>query len=310
MIPASELPADGLHEGVPFADYLAWPAVSRSGVLEPMRRSPAYYKATKGTDNRTPAKNLGSALNDLALQPHLFPDRFILTTKCVARTGKGEPCTSNGSIVIDGLCYCGKHADKGDATKGGPMLLTPEQHALAVAMAEAIQASPEASAFLKAAPGREVSMLWTDPHTKLRCKGRLDICGESDPFVYRAGDLKMSRAAHPAEFSREANKFGYHRQAAWYLTGLRALGIVCDEFTDIAVANTVPHEVYVYDLIQDAVMLGQEQNRAALDLYHECVQTNRWPGGGRFPLSLPAWAMGQNDDDNEDGADDGATEVA
>lgn len=310
MTPATLALADGVHLGIPFADYLAIPAVSRSGTIDPIRRSPAYYQATRDIEGkRTPSLILGSALNDLTLQPHLFPDRFALVTKCVARTAEGKPCTSNGSILTGGVFRCGKHADKSEHEEHGKMPLTPEQHELALTMATAIQASPEASEFLRITPDREVTLLWTDRRTGVRCKGRVDICGTTNPFRFGVGDLKHSRAAGPNEFPREAAKFGYHRQAAWYLAGFRALGVQADEFVDVVVANTPPHEVYVYSLIQDAIVQGDFENRAALDLYVRCRDEGKWPGGGAYTLSLPAYAMSQDQDDDDD-ANDGAVEVA
>lgn len=307
---ADELPADGIYEGVPFATYLRWPAVSRSGTLEPMRRSPAYYKVTKGTDaKRTSATILGSALNDLALQPHLFPDRFVLATICRGEKKNGDPCEYRGSVTVGGVCYCATHAKQAGTPddNDGKMILSEESHALASAMAEAVRASEDAAPVL-AAPGREVSLLWTDKSTGLRCKARLDICGQRNPIEgYVLADLKMSRSATPSEFSREVAKYGYHRQGAWYLLGLRVLGVVCDTFTDVVVANTAPHEVYVYDLIQDALVKGAEENRETLDAYARCVETSRWPSGGRFPLSLPVWAM---TDDEEEASIEGAVEVS
>ncbi len=307
------LPADGIYTGVAFRDYLAWPAVSNSGVLKKMRRSPLYcHKTRDAADESTPAMRVGSALNDLVLVPSLWPDRFSILGTCVATKGDGSPCVNTGTALYDGEPRCGVHSRGMTADADDRVLLSQTAADRAQAMADAITADEDAAALLASCPMREVSIVWTDKPTGVRCKGRIDFMAEPNPVGFAAGDLKKSARAHPDAFSREILTRGYHSQLAWYDAGLRALGFPASAWTLLVVhdAKDDVHEVGVYELIIDALMLGHEENRRTLDLYAACVREDRWPGFGRRPISVPSHALTTEDEGDEDtGANDGAVLV-
>lgn len=305
---ANALP-DGIHEGVPFADYLGIPAVSNSGVLKKMRRSPLYCHATEGVeDESSPDMRMGSCLNDLVLVPHLWPERFTVVGRCSATLKQGGACRNTARGIYGGHPCCGTHAD-GEPDDTGRILVSEDAAARAKDMADAVAADEHAAALLARCPSREVTLLWTDRTTGLRCKGRVDFYGDH-PIKAEAGDLKKSAAAHPDRFPSEMMKRGYHGQCAWYDAGFRAHGRYIDQWS-LLVVNDVKgddvHEVGVYPLIADALELGRAQNRETLSRYAECKRSGKWGGFGVVPMSVPYWAIGR--DDNEDGAAEGATEV-
>ena len=295
---------DGIHTGIDFAAYLAIDAVSNSGALAKMRRSPLYYKMTKDTPTEgTEAMRVGNAVNDLVLQPAQFSRRLVVSSRCVATMAKGGVCPNPGTSIRDGLSYCGKHAPADGATDER-IIITDDQFKRAKDMADAVLSDTDAAALLTRCSSREVAIVWTDPATGLRCKGRIDALedGAPNPFALpKMLDLKKSIKARPSDFPAEIMRRNYHGQLAWYDTGYHALTGVHTEPWIVAVndqkADDV-HEVGVYQIIADAIEAGREANRKTLALVKKCHDENRWPGFGTMPMSIPAWGLGAEDEDD------------
>ena len=299
------LPKDGIHEGVPFDEYHAWKAVGNSSVLRRMRRSALYTKAMEGRpdEESTADQVIGQAVHALVLEPDRYAERFVELTRCAAiRAKDGQRCENPGTkIGADGECFCGVHG-KGVSSSDARIALTEDQVNRADAMANAVVQDDEARKILARCTTREVSLLWTDPATGLRCKGRADLWA-ADPFDAYLWELKKSARAHPTAFPREILTRGYHSQLAWYDTGARVLGFTPSSVGLIVVHDAAKddvHEVGTYDLIADALELGREVNRRALDEYAACVREGKWPGWGRRPLSVPNWALGIEDEDEQE----------
>jgi PDDEXK-like domain of unknown function (DUF3799) len=68
---------------------------------------------------------------------------------------------------------------------------------------------------------RERVVLWTDPHTRIECKSRLDVVYTS-PKRRNALilDFKTTSARTQAQFLQSCYDYDYDRQAAFYLDGL------------------------------------------------------------------------------------------
>ncbi len=298
---------DGIHLGVPFAAYLSIDAISNSGALAKIRRSAAYYFATRDADRSgTPDMRVGSVVNDLVLCPEVFEDRIVVCGDCCATLVKGGVCGNAGKVVVDGRSYCGRHAPEG-AEPDPRITVTEEQLRRAQDMAAAVHADPDASALLARCDMREVTMVWTDPATGLRCKGRIDaIEGRCpNPFALpKMIDLKKSIKAHPDHFPGEIQKRNYHGQLAFYDSGWHALTGTHTEPHIIAVNDQKGddvHEVGTYQIIADAIEAGRDANRKALAFIRACQDSGQWPGFGARPMSIPAWALGADEEDNDDG---------
>jgi hypothetical protein len=92
-------------------------------------------------------------------------------------------------------------------------------------------------------------------------------------------------------FSKAVAEYGYHNKAAFYLDALTLLDPRPRHFLFVAVENTPPHALALYQLTEEAIHQGREENRAALKLLAECKRSGVWPG---FPaevtyLDLPRW---------------------
>lgn len=302
---------DGIHLDVPFSDYLAIDAVSNSGDLSRVRRSAAYYHAMKGKDTggSSPAMRVGSLVNDFVLVPHLALSRFVVAGDCGATLKNGNECGNAGRVVVDGESYCGKHAP--DSAPDDMILVTEEQVRRAQDMADAVLDDEDAAALLNRCGLREVTMLWTDRATGLRCKGRVDAIedGTVNPFRLPAMlDLKKSMYAHPDRFPSEVMRRGYHQQLAFYDSGYHTITGLHTEPYIVAVNDQKGddvHEVGTYQIIADAIEAGRDANRKALAFIKKCQDEGRYPGFGARPMSIPAWAMGDDEDDGDEPSEGG-----
>ena len=150
-------------------------------------------------------------------------------------------------------------------------------------------------------------MVWDDPDTGLRCKGRPDLVvtdlqprHESADQELIAGplvvDLKLTQDNSPRGFQKTLARFRYHWQAAMYLDGLCLSGqwqFGQVPFVFLAVKNTPVYTSEIYVLDRFAIDQGRKEYRRALRLLAECKRTNTWPtNSGRVQtIGLPPWAL-------------------
>lgn len=182
------------------------------------------------------------------------------------------------------------------AYEAGEIPLLAADHDQVLAMAAALAEHPIARALFNPGRGRpEQTLVWQDDRTGVWCRARLDWLPDTD----RSGrviiaDYKTCHSADPDALSRSVAQFGYHQQAAWYLAGMRALGLAGDDaaFVFLCQEKQAPWLVSPIELDHVAMRIGEARNRRALDIYRHCTDTGRWPPyvDGIHLLSLPRWA--------------------
>lgn len=155
--------------------------------------------------------------------------------------------------------------------------------AVVEAMAAAIKAHPIAGPLF--APGAglpERSLFWRDEPAGIWRRARLDWMrhtGPSDRFI--GVDYKTAAAADLESLQKAIHRHGYHQQAAWYLDGIRALGLSPGgepSFVFVFQEKEAPYVVTVVELDVRSLAIGRLLNRRAIDTYLACTHTGRWPG--------------------------------
>lgn len=262
----------GTRKGMPFADYLAVPAMSASG-LKKLRKSPAHWMAGEDPDApRSDALRRGSLLHTLVLEPHEMEARY--------------------RIKPEGMNFATKDGKAWrDATPNGIEIVTEAEHKAAQRQAKALRSLPEVAGLLGSGEA-EVSFFWIDAQTGVTCKGRAD-------WVFRTAsgvvllDLKTTEDASPEGFPKSCARYGYHMQASWYSDGWReATGENVLGFVFGAVESGWPHIACPYMLDDEAMTKGRAECRRLLNLYAECLEADRWPGysDSITAITLPSWA--------------------
>lgn len=166
------------------------------------------------------------------------------------------------------------------------------------AMAAALRAHPPAAALLDPAAGTaEQTLIWRDERTGAMCRAMLDFLRH--PLAGRRfllPDYKSTGAeygASPDKIGRTMADFGYYIQLAWYLLGIRALGLADDTAEALLVVQETrkPYLVTVAQPDPTAMRMGEIRCRQALDLYAECRRDDHWPGYSDDVVlaELPPW---------------------
>jgi exodeoxyribonuclease VIII len=258
---------------MPRAQYDRIEAVNFS-TLKAMALSPLHYQHARAErPEPTWAMILGNVVHMAVLEPDRLP------VDCA---------------VFRGARRAGKEWDAFEAANAGRIILKEPEYEHALAIRDAVHAHPLAASLL-ARGAAEQSLTWTDEVTGLACKARLDWVG---PGVLV--DLKTARTVEARQFGAMAARLLYHVQMAHYRAGLMAWGI--DVPTKIiAVENTAPYDVAVFDVDEHALYAGEEQRRELLDRVAECTRSGLWPGryADALPLELPSWVF--PDDEDADG---------
>lgn len=293
------VPDVGVHPGTPSGVYHSWHAASNSR-LSKLRRSPAHLKSyMERGDSDTAALATGRAVHSAVLEPDDFAARYIVASQCGAtKKGDGLRCTNAGKVFSekDGW-LCDVHS-KGAIADRSRSVLSAADHAVCLAVRDAVHGHSRAHGMVTGSGQVELSMVWDEPESGVRCKARQDRHSPDLPGGVIV-DLKTTRNASPRAFEKSIFEHGYHRQGALYLSGAQTLGLSARHFVIIAVEKEPPFNVAVYRLTEGALDAGAEQLRPLLAKYAECVQTDQWPG---YPdtvmdIALPDWAWDQIDEE-------------
>lgn len=175
-----------------------------------------------------------------------------------------------------------------------PMLIA--EYKRAQAMADVVAAHPIASK-LFARGKAEQTLVWQDERTGIWCRALLDFLPDKGDGRFVVPDYKTAVSSRPDKFAKSAAAYGYAQQAAWYLDGVRALGIDTDPgFVFVVQEKEPPYIVTVVELDSVALLIADGLNQQAIDRYIECTRENRWPGYSEQveTVSLPYWWEAQN----------------
>ena len=160
------------------------------------------------------------------------------------------------------------------AAKQGKIVLKAEQMELVRGMVASVKAKLEP--WLKVNSIRERPVYWENPQTGLLCRCMADWLIEKQDVVF-AFDLKTTSSAHPDEFVRKVEDYGYWLQQSHYCEGIEALfGKPC-QFRFVVVESDFPHTCCVQAMQTDLQIQESKERRIALlrDLKH-CLVTGNW----------------------------------
>ena len=249
--------------------YFANKSLSKSAI-DKLLECPALYKAwLEGEDEEKTSTALafGSLSHLLTLQPQEFDSQYAVTDLNLA-TKEGKAWKA--------------------ALPDGIQIVKNDDYEKAQMMADAVRDHPQAKMLFQNYIAEE-PIYWT--LDGVPCKAKPDIVAEVFGRRYIA-DLKTTESVNPEAIRKSIAKWGYHRQAAWYLSGMEAVGRPCDAFIFIFVEKTYPYLVTMCQLDEDALAKGMEECLRAVSTLKECQASGTWPCYTReiITLGLPKWA--------------------
>ncbi len=274
-ISLSEMP-DGLHADVPEETYHA-PVLGMvsKGSLVKMARSPLHYKNwVDGLDDGddTPALIFGRVFHAALLEPGRF-DREYVT----------EPDFGDCRVKANKM-----HRDAWRQVNAGKTPVSDDDSTTIRRMVTAVRAHPLAGKMIEEGVS-ELTALWTDKDTGLRCRAR------ADRYFERLGmllDVKSTLDAGFEPFRRDIFKHRYHWQNSLYREGFAAAGAEIKHFIFVAVEKTPPYAVAIYTLDEAGVTAGYQKTHEQMTRMAECLQKNEWPGYSPSiqMIDTPPWA--------------------
>jgi hypothetical protein len=258
----------GIYEGITHDDYSRIDAV-RHGSLKQLQKSPLAMRSAETSERvDTDAFRFGRAVHVAVLEPERFY-RDVDVYHGVRRGADWEAFADESSAEA---------------------ILSEREYELCAQLASAVRSHPVAAAHL-AAGTAELTLVWDDPLTGVRCKARPDWIGPSGPMC----DLKTTRDVGAGAFGRDAASFGYHTQAAFYLAGWHVLTGELREFVLIAVEKAGAHDVACRRLPAPILARGAVRVWEWLETLADCRASGSWPGcaPAQEDLVFPHWALAE-----------------
>jgi hypothetical protein len=271
----------GIYE-IPIADYHGneicdTPSISSSGLKRILKCPLKYWHESPLNPDRVYIYKrefeFGKAAHDLILDGAGWPDRYHILPEGFTRAA-----TKKMAREI---------AEAEEAEAAGKVILSHKDGAAVVAMAETIRKHPIYAALAHGKP--EQTLLWKDAETGVWLRCRPDFLPTT---MHDIPDYKTCRSAHPDDFARDIDAYGYHQQAALYLDGIEAItGTKPRSFYFIAQEKDPPYIVQPIGLDEESIDWGRRLNRRAIRIFAECLSKNRWPAYSDdvVTVSLSEW---------------------
>ena len=279
-----DLPKPGLHYGIPWEQYAAWPAVNQTA-LKILRNVTPYHcrafldgrYASEDSDDR----RFGRAEHCFILEPETFAERFVLAEPCstplVSGKRTGQPCGGSGRFLdmLGGGWFCGTH--KPEHAVEPEDYITSEQLDRIKASVRSLL-DHKVIRLVRQHGGSEVSVIWE--RDGLPCKARLDKLVIDTACPDTILDLKKIRSGRGTDehLQRSIRDWGYDIQAAWYIDSVEAVTGKRPCFAWIFFEDNEPFDVRPIWASRSMVQLGRRKLEAAWQTYKRCVEEDHWPG--------------------------------
>jgi exodeoxyribonuclease VIII len=283
-----DAPEPGLYDRIPFEDYSRWDAVNHSR-LRHFDKTPQHARhAMLHPKDSSEYQELGHAIHAALLEPQRFDDSYVVAPDVDRRRKEGKRIWKE---------FIEKH---GDGTGPGDAERIEDKEMNAI---RGIQANALKHATIKEAlygPGvSELSIVWIDRDTGLKCKARLDRLAAIGDWPFLLDIKSTHKPATLYNWQTAVNQYKLHQQAAHYLNGIETLrplqGGLQRKFAWIVCETVGPFAVRIFQAEDAALDIGRDEVARNLARYKECVESDRWPGWseGMELAGLPAWAYKQ-----------------
>jgi hypothetical protein len=124
------------------------------------------------------------------------------------------------------------------------------------------------------------------------CRIRADIHIHRKIIDYKTTGVSLDN------FARQASKFGYDLQAAMYMRVAEELGEKC-EWLFLVQETVAPYPVQIFRPTMEFLEVGKRKFAEALNIWHECMLLDEWPGYPTDIQMLDAMPWDLNDLNSE-----------
>lgn len=269
---------DGIYEGIPDLVYHAIPYFSASYARRLIINPAAAQIQLDESSNMV----LGSAIHALKLEGRdaLNARYAFLPADAPKKPTITQRNAAKPSLDTQNAIY---YWDLFESQNAGKTILGTEDKEIVEGCCKAIDEHPcviKRGMFKSGM--NEVTIIYTDRETGIRCKSRLDNL--EDGFI---NDLKSTADSSSVAFHRSIVKYGYHIQAGSYSIAAATLGHEVKGVRLCAVCTKAPYQVLVGEFSESFVSIGQMEFCRALNIEAECRQLGMYPNL-ELPLHLPS----------------------
>jgi len=271
-------PEPGIYKDIDAELYHQWDAMSNSWLKVLGGKSPKHFRWQRDHPrSMTKSMFAGKLLHSLCLERFSFALHY--------------------AVGPDGLNRTAKKAWAEFEAANAPKPCIPKaEFDTACGMADSLMQHKRIRSLLTDGQP-EVSIVWTDAETGIRCKARLDYL--LPPCI---GDIKTTSDGDEWAFAKAIDTYGYYQQAAFYLDGGRAAGLDTTMFAFATVESEAPHDCYICVPKPATIAAGRHAYKSALWAYRGCLQQEaqhpgdpaNWPGRHEqdiLELDMPTYAL-------------------
>jgi hypothetical protein len=239
------LPSEpGIYRDISWDQYNEIDAVRRSFLWDLFKLSPGHAQHFARVHKESDAMDFGTMVHTALLQPEEFPRCYTIMP---AFEADAENLTKQGKVPASpkATTYYREKAKAFEAmcASTGTSIVPQAQYDAAYEMGKKIRGHQVAAKFFQRGASSEAVVLWRHEPTGLLCKARFDCLVEGE--LPTALDVKTTADALPRGFGYSIRKWGYYFQAAFYLSGLRAVGLKHPNFLFLAGESKEPYAVIV-----------------------------------------------------------------
>jgi len=257
-----------IHENMSNREYHSLKKYLSNSGLKNFERSPEYFQYMLKNGKESAAMRKGTAFHTQVIEPRLFSQEIIIEPAIDKRTKAGKEKYQEFLAKSDDKTIISE-ADKLDV----------------IEMEDSIFRHSAAKRLIEFAEHKEIS-IFTDSHPEFQIpmKIRPDLLC---PKLKACVDLKSTTDASRDKFKWDVKKFGYHKQAAFYLELLEVMFPgVYDTFIIIACESSPPYGVAIYEIDEKNIDQARREMFPLLRKYKECLDSGVWGGYSSDVLSI------------------------
>lgn len=281
----------GFHK-MSFEEYVALDALNFH-TLDWAKCSPEHLLAAlqgKLKDQESDDLRFGRALHMRVLEPIEYRKQYFVALPCMAilRSGqrKGKLCGNTARFrrtsIVDGKeqehWFCGQHNKAWEASEVDERFVLSSEEANRIEdMADKI-AAHKVMRLLRQRGATEITAIWE--LDGWQCKGRIDQWIEPGDLPGVVFDFKKVRLGHARmeHFERSVDRYGYDKQAAWYVDGVERIMGERPEFLWGVIEEEYPYAMQVIQASPETLDIGRERYQGDFERYKRCMQSGEWPG--------------------------------
>ena len=279
----------GIYEGIAFAEYCAWPFVNNSSLSAALKSGAHYKSYVEQQQHRNEKRDsmalmMGRFLHAGCFEPHTLLMNYVVQPATlydfVTTVNGDEP--ANPANTKEGR----KRLSEWKQTVDGKEVVTQEDLDTLAGVLQSINTNRVARDCVSHAGPAEVSIVWDDRLTGVRCKARID---KWDPRRNLIADLKSTQDA--CDFNKSIGRYSYHRQAAFYQDGIEAVTQQAHQCWFVPVEKVPPYVCRAAQIHEDSVDAGREQYQQALRTAASLAKgnaTSTFPRGVTFDFKINA----------------------